>query len=133
MLPSRPHGDAGPLPNALPAVLLRIKPPNGRLLFVSSIRSSWLSFDSLNLRVKKGEGSSLENRLALGDARDNESLVCCRRVPGLLDAGDESPNGAEPCEKDVLRPFSPPGALGSLFEFCGGGFIGELTSPENNY
>ena len=133
MLPSRPQGDAGPLPNALPAVLLRIKPPNGKLLLVSSTRSSWLSFDSLNLRVKKGDCSSLENRLAPGDANDIESLVCCRRVLGLLDAGEESPNGAEPCEKDVLRPFNPPWALGSLFEFCGGGFIGELTSPENSY
>jgi hypothetical protein len=82
--------------------------------------------------VKKGEGSSLENRLAPGEARDMESLVCCRRVPGLLDAGDER-YGAGPCEKEVLRPFMPPGALGSLFELCGGGFIGELTSPENIY
>jgi hypothetical protein len=28
-----PHGDAGPFPRVLPAVLLRIKPPNGKAVF----------------------------------------------------------------------------------------------------
>ena len=30
-----PQGDAGPLPRTLPAVLARIRPPKGELVFVS--------------------------------------------------------------------------------------------------
>lgn len=103
-----PHGDAGPLPSALPAVLLRIKPPNGSPVLGSSGRSSVPSLDSGNFRAEKGDDSSLEKRLIDGeDTPDTESVVCCLRVLGRLVTGDESPKLPEPCDTEVLRPFSP--------------------------
>lgn len=105
-----PQGDDGPFPNALPAVLLRISPPNGRLLFGSSARSSGPSFVSVNFRLKKGDDSSLGNRpVPDGEAMPLiESLVCCRRVPGRLEAGEANPAYPPwPCEIDVFRPFAP--------------------------
>lgn len=130
------QGDAGPVLRMFP-VLLRIKPPRDMPGFGSSVRSSRPSLESITLRAWK-EGSSLENLpVPAGDPRPViESPVCCRRVLGLLEAGEESPNapGFCPWDTDDLRPFTPsPCALESLFEFCGGGFSGELTSPENAY
>jgi hypothetical protein len=60
-----------------------------------------------------------------------ESLVCWRRVLGLLDEGEERANAFElaPYDTEGFRPFDPC-ALGSLFELCGGGLRGELTSSE---
>ena len=92
-----PQGEAGPFPSALPAVLLRIKPPKGKPGFESSVRSSCPSFVSLNLRLKNGEGSSLVKRpVPEGDCKP-PSVVNCRLVLGRLDAGEESPNGPEFC------------------------------------
>lgn len=80
-----PHGEEGPPP----AVLARIKPPNGKAGLVSSDRSSATSFASPNFR-KKGELSSLLNRLLSGEFNpDTESAVCWRRVLGRLEAGEE--------------------------------------------
>jgi hypothetical protein len=47
-----PQGDTGPLPRTLPAVLLRIRGPRGKLGLESSARSSLPSLKSLVLREK---------------------------------------------------------------------------------
>jgi hypothetical protein len=130
------QGDAGPVLRIFP-VLLRIKPPRDMPVFESSPRSSDPSLKSIALR-EWNDGSSLENLpVPAGDPRPViESPVCCRRVLGLLEAGEETPNalGFCPCDTDDFRPFTPsPGALGSLLELWGGGFKGELTSPEKAY
>jgi len=126
-----PHvdGDAGPFPSPLPPVLLRIKPALNGFSALSSV-PSLLSI----LPLKEVLLSSLENRpLPAGDPRlVTASLVCCRRVPGLLELGEDIPNGLEFCPIDALRPLAPsPWPLTSLF--CGGGFIGELTSVSKSY
>jgi hypothetical protein len=100
-----PQGDTGPLPRTLPAVLLRIRGPRGKLGLESSARSSLPSLKSL------GEESSLPNRpVPAGDPRPLiESLVCWRRVLGLLDEGEERANAFElaPYDTEGFRPFDP--------------------------
>lgn len=108
-----PHGEAGPLLRALPAVLLRIKPPNGKAIFVvtfpagvSSERSSdpevpyKLSLTSVGLRVKKADGSSRLNRLVPpGDANEEYatgSPGSRRRVLGRVDVGEVKPKPLPP-------------------------------------
>jgi hypothetical protein len=107
-----------------PAVLLRIRPPNGELCLTSSTRSSSPSLSVLLL--KNGDGSSLKNRpFPAGEPSPLiESLVCWRRVFGLFDTGDESP---KVFEIEVLRPLAPPCPLISFPVFNAGGFIEELT------
>ena len=114
------QGDAGPVLRTFP-VLLRINPPRDMLGLGSSALSSEPSLESI-ARREWNEDSSLENLpVPAGDPRPvTESPVCCRRVLGLLEAGDESPNapGFCPWDTDDLRPFTPsPWVLVSLFEF----------------
>jgi hypothetical protein len=86
------QGDAGPVLRILP-VLLRTKPPRDVPVLESSARSSDPSLKSIAFR-EWNDGSSLENLpVPAGEPRPvTESPVCCRRVLGLLDAGEESPN-----------------------------------------
>lgn len=130
------QGDAVPVVRMFPE-LFRIKPPKAMPGFESSVRSSEPSLKSIALR-EWNDSSSLENLpVPAGDPSPvTESPVCCRRVLGLPDAGEETPKplGVWPWDTDDLRPFTPsPGVLGSLFGFWGGGFSGELTSPEKAY
>lgn len=114
-----PHGEAGPLPSALPAVLLRIKLPKGELFFVAEDGSSSfpLSLRSVLVRRKNGDASSLLKRVAEGDASapNGESVVSRRRVLGREVEGDASPKLPTPPELCDIEPFLPfaltPGVL----------------------
>lgn len=133
-------------PPGEPAVLFRKREPNGCLegegsLAESSLSASVLSLSRISapLRTNHGEPSSRPNRLfaaVVGDVTPAEnglgSTDSRRRVPGRPEEGDVRLYGFPPdCEKDDFRPLAPASGVPSCF--CGGGFIGELTSAWKSY
>lgn len=103
---------------------------------LSSASSLSLPRRSAALRANQGEPSSRVKRLpaVVGDetpaAKGLRSIDSRRRVPGLAEVGDVRLYGFPlPCETEVFRPLGPVAWAPSLF--CGGGFIGELTSSWN--
>lgn len=124
---------------ALPAVLDRIRLPNGSFAEVSRAAASASpssgsdSRKSLLRRCVHGEESSRENLpAAVGEARallkGFDSMVSRRRVPGrVADEGEMTPNVfPEPWETEVFRPLTFPCSL-----LCVGGLSGELISKVN--
>jgi hypothetical protein len=126
------------------AVVVRFRAPKVLVFSVAGLslsRSSTLlpltvSLKSVLRRVKAGGGvtvlgSSLVNLEVAGDGTPVNgkyaSPVSRRRLPGRFVVGDDTPYGAPLPEIDVLRKDRPSFGVPSLFMFCAGGLMGELT------